>query len=303
MDTDKAKMWNIVLHLCASVCICGFISSCRAPEKAVRAGYFGPTESMNDVVAQVNANNASIPTMRATGNFEANVVDQGKKRFVNGDVTVLYRRPTEVRLVGRKDIAGQVFDAASNGDRYWLIVKGEVDTMWHGAVANLDRVDPKEIPIRPDLLVEILGLSEIGRNFLEPPVPTMRFNNDADAYMFNFNVRVPDRWAVQKEVWYDRKTKLPKLILLFDENGRVVVRTYLSNHRAMGSDGDARENAPKVATRYQVFFPDTGTTMRIDLDDLALQGGKPAAPNDRTFAFPTNPGVSRQINLDEQARL
>jgi hypothetical protein len=300
-----------VLHLCASVCICGFISACRAPDKRGPRAYFGPTESMNDVVAQINANNAAIPTLRATGNFEAHVVDQGKKRFVNGDVTLLYRRPTEVRLVGRKDLAGQVFDAASNGNRYWLIVKGEVDTMWHGAVANLDRVDPKEIPIRPDLLVEILGLSELNRSFLEPPVPTMRFNNDADAYMFNFNVRLPDRWAVQKEVWYDRETKLPRLILLFDENGRVVVRTYLSNHRATGSDrgGDgarddgARDGGPMVATRYQVFFPDTGTTLRIDLDELALRGGRPAAPNDATFAFPTKPGVSRQINLDEQARL
>ena len=303
MDTDRWKMWKFISHLCASVCVCGFILSCRAPEKQARGVYFGPTESMNDVVAQINANNAAIPTLRATGNFEANVVDEGKKRFVNGDVTLLYRRPTEVRLVGRKDIAGQVFDAASNGNRYWLIVKGEVDTMWHGAVANLDRVDPKEIPIRPDLLVEILGLGELDRSFLEPPVPTMRFNNDADAYMLNFNVRLPDRWAVQKEVWYDRTTKLPRMILLFDENGRVVVRTYLSNHRAIGPDRDPRDGGPKVATRYQVFFPDSGTTLRIDLDELALRGGRPAAPNDATFAFPTKPGVSRQINLDEQARL
>jgi hypothetical protein len=312
MDADNLRMWNYVLHLCSSACICGFIffcltCGCSPPQARQPRGHFGPTEPMADVVDQINRNNAALPTLRATGNFEANVVDQGKKRFVNGDVTVLYRRPAEVRLVGKKDIAGQIFDAASNGDQYWLIVKGEVDTMWHGAVANLNRVDPKEIPIRPDLLVEVLGLDEVNRSFLDPPVPTMRFNNDADAYMFNFNVRLPDRWAVQKEVWYDRQTKLPRLILLFDENGRVVVRTYLSNHQPVGNDtasgGGGGADAPKVATRYQVFFPDTGTTLRIDLDNLALQGGKPPAPNDRTFAFPSNPGVSRQIDLDEQARL
>jgi hypothetical protein len=295
-------MWKRFLHLCASVCICGCIIGCARDRARVQRGYYGPTESMSEVVAQINRNNAAVPTLRATGNFEANVVDQGKKRFVNGDITVLYRRPAEVRLVGKKDIAGQVFDAASNGERYWLIVKGEVDTMWHGAVGNLDRVDPKDIPVRPDLLVEILGLSELSRSFLESPAPTMRFNNDEDVYAFNFNVRLPDRWAVQKEVWYDRETKLPRLILLFDENGRIVVRTYLSNHRPVGRD--ARDaSGPKVATRYQVYFPDTQTTMRIDLDDLALQSGNPPVPNDRTFAFPSNPGVSRQIDLDEQARL
>src|SRR5688572_28095545 len=179
IHTDKHVMFVRALYLCVSVCTCGFIIGCARDRAAVTRGYHGPTESMSEVVEQINRNNAAIPTLRATGNFEANVVDQGKKRFVNGDITVLYRRPAEVRLVGKKDIAGTVFDAASTGERYWLIVKGEVDTMWHGAVGNLDRVDPKEIPIRPDLLVEVLGLSEFDRNFLESPAPTMRFNNDA----------------------------------------------------------------------------------------------------------------------------
>ena len=61
----------------------------------------------------------------------------------------------------------------------------------------------------------------------------MRFNNDADAYMFLWNVKLPDRWAVQKEIWYDRATLLPKLVLLFDENGRVVLRAYLSNYKSV----------------------------------------------------------------------
>ena len=76
------------------------------------------------------------------------------------------------------------------------------------------------------------------------------------------------------------------------------MRTYLSRHQAV----EDVPGAPQVATRYQVFFPDTGATMHIDLDHLALKGGRPPAPNDATFAFPANPGVSRQINLDEQAR-
>ncbi len=299
-------MMRVVFYLCLSVFICGFIFGCRRDRVAAESkAYFGPTQTLAEIVAEVNRNSEALPTLWASGDFEARVVDEGKRRFVNGDVTLLYRRPDEVRLVGKKDIAGVVFDAVSTPERYWLIVKGETDTMWHGSVDYLDRIDPKQIPIRPDVLVEILAVERIDPNLLQPPVPTMRFNNDADAYMFNFNVRLPDRWAVQKEVWYDRATKLPRLILLFDEHGRIVVRTYLSNHRPVGSNPDARDadGGPKVATRYEVYFPDTGTTMRIDLDNLTLRGGRPPAPNDATFAFPTNPGVSRQINLDEQARL
>jgi len=46
-----------------------------------------------------------------------------------------------------------------------------------------------------------------------------------------WNVRVPDRYVAQKEVWYDRKTKLPIKVLLFDPNGRVVLRADLSKHK------------------------------------------------------------------------
>jgi hypothetical protein len=293
-------MMRVVFHLCLSVFICGFIFGCRRDRVAAESkAYFGPTQTLAEIVAEVNRNSEALPTLWASGDFEARVVDEGKRRFVNGDVTLLYRRPDEVRLVGKKDIAGVVFDAVSTPERYWLIVKGETDTMWHGSVDYLDRIDPKQIPIRPDVLVEILAVERIDPNLLQPPVPTMRFNNDADAYMLTFNVRLADRWAVRKEVWYDRQTKLPRMVLLFDEHGRIVVRAYLSNHRAVETEA-AQGQRPRVATRYQVFFPDTGTTMRIDLEDLALSRNR--APSNGTFAFPTNPGVSRQINLDEQAR-
>jgi hypothetical protein len=270
-------------------------AGCRQPAP-VRRGYFGPTEPMADVIAQVNRNNTAIPTLRAAGDFEARIVEDNRSHFINGDVVLLYRRPEQVRVVATKDIAGRIFEAASNDERYWLIVKGETDTMWWGRVENLDEVDQSQLPIRPDLLMEVLGVDEINPDFLREPVPTMRFNNDADAYMITYNVRLPDRWAVQKEVWYDRQTKLPRSVLLFDENGRIVLRAYLSRHEPVeGATGGAQ-----IATRYDLFFPDTGSTIRFDLQDVALTRNR--APNARSFTFPADPGVSRVINLDERAR-
>lgn len=283
-----------------STALVALLCGCRSHAPPPPKGYFGPTEPMSAVVQQINANNNAIPTLRVAGDFEAQVVDQGKNHFVNGDITLLYRAPDAIRLIAKKDIAGPVFEAGSDGDRYWLIVKADTDTMWCGRIKNLDRVDRKQLPIRPDALIEVLGVDPIPTDFLGPLAPTMRFNNDADAYMINFNVRLPDRWAVRKEVWFDRQTKLARLVLLFDENGRIVVRAYLSNQRAIETEA-APDARPRLATRYQVYFPDTGTTMRFDLDDLALTRGR--APNDQTFTFPANPGVSRVINLDEQARL
>lgn len=303
MNTDTTTFRRGMLHLCALACIGAFATGCppRQPPTESRA-YFGPTETMAVVAERINANNSAIPTLRATGFFDANVVDRGRPQRVSGDVTLLYRRPDEVRLVARKDIAGTLFEAASNGQRYWLIVKGDIDTMWHGSLDSAHRVDPRDIPIRPDLLIEVLGITEINPDFLSIPAPTMRFDNDADAYVFSFNIRMPDRWAVQKEVWYDRQTLLPARVVLFDEHGRVVLRSDLSEHRAVDSDAP-RDQRPRVATRFELFFPDSGTTLRFDLNNIALRAGRPPAPYDRSFVYPGTPGVSREIDLDEQPRL
>ena len=282
--------------------VCSYLPGCQAPPKQRAARYTGPTEPLRSVVEKVNANAEKVPTLRGAGSFEAWIAESAdrKPRFINGEVTLLYSRPRSMRLIGKKDIAGQIFEIGSNDDRYWVIVRGETDTMWWGTYQNLDRADPRRIPIRPDLVLEVLGVQPINTNFLQPPVPVLRFNNDADAYMLLWNVPLHDRWVAQKEVWYDRATLLPRLVLLFDEHGRVVLRAYLSKHRPVEVQGAPRDDWPKVAARYELYFPDSGSRMTIELDDLALKRNN--APNQRSFTFPAGDraGVSRIVAIDEQ---
>src|SRR5690606_20580822 len=105
---------------------------------------------------------------------------------------------------------------------------------------------------------EVLGVSNIETDFLAEPAPVMRFNNDADAYMFIWIVQGPNRLIARKEVWYDRQTKLPKLILLFDDDGRIVLRAYLSEHQRIAVSDLPETEQPMIATRYNLFFPDSG---------------------------------------------
>jgi hypothetical protein len=114
-------------------------------------------------------------------------------------------------------------------------------------------------------VVEVLGVSDIDHNFLRAPVPTMRFNNDQRVYMMTYNVLLPDRWVTQKEVWYDLETKLPTKVLLFDENGRIVLRADLTNHEAL-EGGDGR----KIATTYKLFFPETKDQFHFHLKNPKL---------------------------------
>jgi hypothetical protein len=117
--------------------------------------------------------------------------------------------------------------------------------------------------------------------------------------MIVWNAPLSDRWAVQKEVWYDRATKLPVKVLLFDANGRVVLRADLSKHVPVQIEGVAPEKPPKVATNYRLYFRESRTSVRLELDRPQLRQGN--VPNDRSFAFPSeqNAGVSKVIQVDE----
>jgi hypothetical protein len=295
----KPQTSNYLLYLCSSVFICGSLLGCAPRRAAAIDPYRGPTLTLNEVVNKVNANNDQLGTLRSEGSFEANINDNGKMRFLNGEVTLLYSQPDSMRLIGKKDIAGQIFEIATNPERYWVIVRGDQDTMWTGTYANIANADPRQIPIRPDLVMEVLGITPINTNLMQPPVPVMRFNNDAHAYMLVWQAPAGTHWAAQKEIWYDLKTLLPKYVFLFDVNGRIVLRAYLGKHEPVEVPGVPQDQWPKVATSYQLLFAETQSTIKIELskENLALKRNN--APNERSFIFPgDNAGVSRTIDLD-----
>src|SRR5690606_37187725 len=102
----------------------------------------------------------------ARHSFEATVVDgKGKSHFVNGDGVLLYRRPGHMLVVGNKDIAGKIFEIGTTPERYWLTLIPESDTMWWGKYEHVDKLGADApIPIRPDLVMEVLGIEPIDTN-------------------------------------------------------------------------------------------------------------------------------------------
>lgn len=275
----------------------GFLSACAPQAPTGPQPYIGPTRTMDQVVAQINANNLPLRSLWSSHDFEATLIDaDGKSHFVNGRGVLLYRKPYDILLQGKKDF-GTVFELGSNDQRYWLTMMMGPETMWWGSYANIGKPCAGEMPVRPDAFMEVLGVGDIDTDFLNQPAPTMRFNNDADAYMFVWSYQLPDRWVAQKEVWYDRQTMQPSLVLLFDPEGRIILRAYLAEHRPVEVPDLPREDWPTVATRYRLYFPDTGSRMTFHLSEMQLQ--KRGVPNDRTFQFPVNPRVPHVVRVDE----
>ena len=262
-------------------------------------------EPMADVVRQINSNSEQIPTLWARQDYEANVVDdKGQKHFINGDGVVLYRRPLGLRMLFNKPVAGTVLEIGSTPERYWLKLILEANTMWWGNYSNLGKPCVQPIPIQPDMILEVLGVSTFNTDFVATPAPVMRFNPDryADAYMFDWIVPAsnPARFVVQKEIWYDRATKRPVRVILFDSNGQPVLMAILSHHRQIPVEDLPEAQWPWVATSYRLSFPQNGSNMRFGLSDMVLC--KNGVPCRRGIVFPGNTpadaGVAKVIQLD-----
>lgn len=261
--------------------------------------YRGPTEPMRDVVQRINQNNQELPTLWASHGYKATVVDDGGKAHTfTGDGALLYRGPREMRLIGNKEFVGTIFEIGTTPDRFWLKLVPEVETMWWGNFRNLGKPCAEPIPLRPDLVVEVLGVGVINTDFTALPAPTMRFNHERDVYMFVWNAPLRDRWSAIKEVWYDRQTMRPSLVMLYDADGRVLVRAELRNHRTVEVDGLPRERWPQIAGEFRLYFPDNGTRMELDLREVMLnKRGSP--PRGLAFPDPRRAGVQRVVQIDE----
>jgi hypothetical protein len=263
------------------------------PKQVVRPAYYGPTDNLATLVDKLNARTAKLQTLHAQGTFDADLVDpQTKKRDGGrGDLTLLFSNPNQLRLAG-KVLGQRIFDIGSNTEQYWMVLPRQ-DVMYWGEHASAGKGTGR-LPIRPDLLVQVLGFDPIPTDLLKEPAPALRFNNDQDCYMVTWNVLLRDRFAIQKEVWYDRQTLSPRLVLLFDANGRVVLRAYPSEPAKV----EGYEQTVEVPTRFDLLFPDTGSTFKIRLDVLRKEND--GVPNERTFAFPgERANVARVERLDQ----
>ncbi len=222
---------------------------------------------------------------------------------VAGDGSLLYARPIALRLVGTKDIAGEVFQLGSNGKEFWVKIRSGSSSynFWWGHYSNLGQPGCQPIPIRPDMVVHVLGIGLYQPNFLEEPVPVMRFDNEHDVYVFDRNVRSADRWETQEEIWYDRATKLPVRVLIYGNDGRVALKANLSDYVPIELVDVPTDQSPKVARKYDLLFPDNGTQISFTFLNPALvhKMRRVSLPNAGSFTFtlPDDPNI-KVIQID-----
>ena len=284
------------------------LAACNGPKAPSTAPYVRPeqTLSLAELIERINSANAQIRSLylesEGGAGFEANLREsrQQSARFVNGDIVAIYLAPDKLRLKGKKAGAGDVFDLGSNGERFWLHLPTE-KLLYTGSFDGLDPEAARQLPVRPDLVLEVLGIVPLESDLLKTPAPMLRVNPDSDVYMLTYAEPVdgpPPRWSIVKEVWYDRQTLLPKLVVLFDAHGDPVLRAYLSQHKQIGQDG------PLLASRYDLYFPETGSNMWFRFQELHPRNPRNRRfPNEGSFNPPDPTAVPEVVDLDQPPAL
>lgn len=290
----RLELWLLVVTV---IVLAGGCAPKRPVARATTQPFFGATLSLPEIVDRINANNAKIETLWCRFSYQAWIRDPETKKDTylseldNG--TIQYRAPGEFRLRATKTGAGLVMDLGVNKENFWLIApEPGPDAMWWGELARAKRIDPR-VPIPPQAMLEVLGITTLNTDLLAEPAPVVRFNPDLKLYMLVWVSQDGDRYVATREVWYDMKTMLPVKVLMFDRDGRALIRADLKKHVRVEKDV---ANSPRIASEYELFFPETRSTMNIELTSIAYRFRD--APDDRSFRFTKIP-VSREIRIDE----
>jgi hypothetical protein len=293
MTRDAARAIKLALLPLAAMSL----SACQ-PRVEESRYYTGPTLGLSAVVARVNANNLRLPTLWTRQDLDGAIIDdKHNATTISTTGVILYRAPHELLITGNNEF-GSAFEMGATDEFYWLKVAQGPDTMWWGRMRNAGKPCAAAMPVRPDLILDVLGIGALDPNLNHPPYTVMRFNNDVDVYMVDSIVPTADGMIVQKEIWYDRQTLLPGLVLLFDPDGRVVLRALLSNFQPVAIADTPQSQWPMIATTYKLKFIDTGSHLQFTLRDQALN--KNGIPHAGSIHMPdlSNPGVKNVIQID-----
>ena len=312
MDQPLHQLANFQRLLATVICLALLAGCCPPPPTDTRQALNPPgLLSTAEVVARINTNNKQLPTLWAALNYSVTIMDHGKPRSVaSDDGTLLFAQPVFFRLRADKEFVGTVFDLGTNDREFWCEVKPGLNTLYRGSFAELAKLDPRDakmkIPVRPDLIRDVLGIGIVGPNLLSTPIPLMRFDPVTDNYVILFGVQKGDHWVTQKQIWYDRATLRPRRVIVYGDEGVPVLDAELSHDMKVSIPNEPAENWPSVAGNYRVFLPPDGSHMEFTLKDVRLftEGNRGARiPNPANFEVPDVSETDTKTNFVTGSRV
>jgi len=235
---------------------------------------------LEEIMESIHANGALLnrplwsSSVHVTADFPDN---RGKSHKYNLDGTLLYRKPRELRVDLRPAIGDPVMQIGSNADAFWIWVEPELQMMRWGKHEHVGKPCSGRMSIRPDQLVQSLGLQRLTSNdpTLAGPALTAARDYDKLTYMREYE---PKRFCLDREIYVDRSPPfMIRVMRFFDTRGQESMRASLSEYK------QAWANGPLVPHAMVFDWPQDGGRLSLEISKVGPPTG---AVNPRAFVMP-----------------
>ncbi len=170
--------------------------------------------------------------LKATGSVWLEFVEEGKKRRFDLDAKLQMLPPGHMRFVLQSALGADEVEVGMNALKWWVLLQRPESQYFEGHPGAPGIAIAGNVPLRPEQLIESLGLSEL-------PVigPGQRVVDEYQQLLF-LGIAMDNRWVIEKEYWLDRyEPRLIRRILFRDEEGRVSLSADVSDYREVGAKG------------------------------------------------------------------
>jgi len=263
------------------------IDTTRPPEPA-------RPRSLEEIMESIHANAALLnrPLWSSSVHVVADFPDsRGKPHKYNLDGTLLYRKPRELRVDLRPSIGDPVMQIGSNKETFWIWVEPELQMMRWGKHEHVGKPCSGRMSIRPDQLVQSLGLQRLTSTDPTLAGPALSAARDYDklTYIREYG---PKGFALDRELYVDRSPPfMIRVMRFFDPQGRESMRASLDKY------GPAWRNGPLVPHVMVFDWPQDGGRLSLEISKVGPPTG---AVNPRAFIMPDARRLPRGITDIEQ---
>lgn len=214
---------------------------CFGCEGQHRLGPIPAPIARDEALGRYNARVRAIPAFRAkVTNWEVKFRDEdGDEKRYDGNGLKLYFDPS-LGACGRACLYLQLdnllFKRAmvigSNEDEFWAYSRAQESGGW-GKYVHRGKGCGEGLLINPDTLLHLIGIKAIPAAGNELPYPLYKVG--AEENSIEYVTFGEDGLEVLWEITTDRRTDLPKGIVIYDGEGQIVQQSRLSDYQEIGA--------------------------------------------------------------------
>jgi len=194
---------------------------------------------LDRAIEVVNENTARLTTgLKATGPVRGEVrISDGSKHSFDLSGKLLLIPPYHLRFDVQNALGRTEFLLGSNADHFWLHVERDEDTFRFGRHATPEDERAVELPIRPDWMIEALGLNTLPTDTTGPAGPIQTVEHDHQRLLF-ITHDDDGQGMIRKEYWLSRyRPRLIERVVYRDDTGVELMHSQLIDYRRQDETG------------------------------------------------------------------